>query len=181
MTRTKMWRTKTHGKNLWKTHRLDTPKQSKTAKRWLNDSTSAPIQPSQCNPPCHDTSPGVFVPWKTSVTRFTPETPPKINSSPLKNGGWKPILSYWEGNFWGTMLNFGGVCPFANRKTSPKWKTMTRKYQTMGLFTVYPISDGWLKKWMVKRKLHFLEDTAMEGYVAFGMRITERDNMGGFN
>ena len=34
-------------------------------------------------------------------------TPPKFNSSPLKNGGWKTILSYWEGNFSGAMLNFG--------------------------------------------------------------------------
>ncbi len=33
-------------------------------------------------------------------------TPPKFNSSPLKNGGWKTILSYWEGNFSGAMLNF---------------------------------------------------------------------------
>ncbi len=108
--------------------------------------------------------------------------PRKLTASlPLKNGGWKTNISYWEGNFWGTMLNFGGVCPFANRNTSPKWKTMTRKYQTMGLFTVYQISDGSLKKWMVKRKLHFLEDTAMEGYVAFGMRMTQRDNTGGFN
>ena len=28
-------------------------------------------------------------------------TPPKFNSSPLKNGGWKTSLSYWEGNFSG--------------------------------------------------------------------------------
>ena len=41
-------------------------------------------------------------------------TPPNFNSSPLKNGRWKTILSYWEGNFSGAMLNFGGVymhCP----------------------------------------------------------------------
>ena len=30
-------------------------------------------------------------------------------SLPLKNGGWKTILSYWEGNFSGDMLNFGRV------------------------------------------------------------------------
>ena len=36
-------------------------------------------------------------------------TPPKFNSSPLKNGGWKTILSYWEGNSSGAMLNFGRV------------------------------------------------------------------------
>ena len=30
-------------------------------------------------------------------------TPPKFNSSPLKNGGWKTILSYWEGNLSGAM------------------------------------------------------------------------------
>ena len=33
-------------------------------------------------------------------------TPPKFNSSPLKNDGWK-LPSYWEGNFSGAMLNFG--------------------------------------------------------------------------
>ena len=32
--------------------------------------------------------------------------PPKFNSSPLKNGGWKTILSYWESNLSGAMLNF---------------------------------------------------------------------------
>ena len=30
-------------------------------------------------------------------------------SLPLKNGGWKTILFYWEGNFSGAMLNFGRV------------------------------------------------------------------------
>ena len=35
-------------------------------------------------------------------------TPPKFNSLPLKKGGWKTILSYWEGNF-SAMLNFQGV------------------------------------------------------------------------
>ena len=33
---------------------------------------------------------------------------PKFNIA-LKNGGWKTILSYWEGNFSGAMLNFGRV------------------------------------------------------------------------
>ena len=28
-------------------------------------------------------------------------TPTKFNSSPLKNGGWKTSLSYWEGNLSG--------------------------------------------------------------------------------
>ena len=41
------------------------------------------------------------------------DTPPKFNSSPLKNGGWKkdPFLLGF-GNFSGDMLNFGrvGVC-----------------------------------------------------------------------
>ena len=36
-------------------------------------------------------------------------TSPKFNSVPLKNGGWKTILSYWEGKFFkGEPLNFGG-------------------------------------------------------------------------
>ena len=29
-------------------------------------------------------------------------------SLPLKNGGWKTILSYWEGNFSGATLVLGG-------------------------------------------------------------------------
>ena len=33
------------------------------------------------------------------TTQPTNLTPPKFNSSPLKNGGWKTILSYWECNF----------------------------------------------------------------------------------
>ncbi len=37
------------------------------------------------------------------------DTPAKFNSSPLKNGGWKTILSYLEGNLSGAMLNFGRV------------------------------------------------------------------------
>ena len=39
-----------------------------------------------------------------------PPPPPKFNSSPLKNDGWKTILSFWDGNFsranW--LLNFQG-------------------------------------------------------------------------
>ena len=37
---------------------------------------------------------------------------PKFNIAP-ENGGWKTtfLLSYWEGNFSGAMLNFGGVAP----------------------------------------------------------------------
>ena len=42
-------------------------------------------------------------------------TPQKFNSSPLKNGGWKTILSYWEVKFSGAMLHFQGV---------NTWKTM---------------------------------------------------------
>ena len=36
-------------------------------------------------------------------------TLPKFNSSPLKNDGWKTILSFWDGIFSGAMLNFQGV------------------------------------------------------------------------
>ena len=46
-------------------------------------------------------------------------TPPKFNSSPLKNGGWKTIPSYREGNFSGAVLNFGGVFFLPE---SLKWK-----------------------------------------------------------
>ena len=33
-------------------------------------------------------------------------------SLPLKNGGWKTILSFWDGTFSETMLNFGRVQSF---------------------------------------------------------------------
>ena len=36
-------------------------------------------------------------------------TLPKFNSSPLKNDGWKTILSFWDGKFSGAMLNFQEV------------------------------------------------------------------------
>ena len=36
-------------------------------------------------------------------------TPPKTNGSPLKNSGWKTILSFWNGPFLGDMLDCGGV------------------------------------------------------------------------
>ena len=36
-------------------------------------------------------------------------TPPKFNSSPLKNDGWKTSLSFWYGIFSGAMLNFQGL------------------------------------------------------------------------
>ena len=41
---------------------------------------------------------------------WSPWKPPKRNSSPLKNGGWKTaLLSYWEGSFSGATWNFGRV------------------------------------------------------------------------
>ena len=36
---------------------------------------------------------------ETQVETKKENTPPKFKSSPLKNGGWKTILSYWEGIF----------------------------------------------------------------------------------
>ena len=36
-------------------------------------------------------------------------TPPKFNSSPLKNGGWRTILSYCESNFQGRTVKVLGV------------------------------------------------------------------------
>ena len=48
--------------------------------------------------------------------------PPKFNSSPLKNGGWKTSLSYWEGNFSGAMLNFGKVSKIKPRN----WNGVSR-------------------------------------------------------
>ena len=44
-----------------------------------------------------------------SVKKIVLGTPLKFNSSPLKNDGWKTILSFWEGNFSGTLLNFSWV------------------------------------------------------------------------
>ena len=42
-------------------------------------------------------------PWKSYL-------PNRKGSSSNKNGGWKTILSYWEGNFFrGELLNFGKV------------------------------------------------------------------------
>ena len=38
---------------------------------------------------------------------------------PLKKGGWKTSLSYWEGNFSGAMLNFGGVFPKIKKNEDP--------------------------------------------------------------
>ena len=54
-------------------------------------------------------------------------TPPKFNSSPLKNSGWKTILSYWVSvTFQGRLLlNFGGVTFTLKRLFScccPRWK-----------------------------------------------------------
>ncbi len=41
--------------------------------------------------------------------------PPKFNSefTPESHGGWKTILSYWEGHFSGAMLHFGRVSALA--------------------------------------------------------------------
>ena len=36
-------------------------------------------------------------------------TAPKNNGWNLKKGGWKAILSFWEGNLWGAMLSFERV------------------------------------------------------------------------
>ena len=44
-----------------------------------------------------------------SAWRLKNITPRKFNSSPLKNDGWKTILSFWDGNFSGAMVNFQGV------------------------------------------------------------------------
>ena len=34
--------------------------------------------------------------WVRYEIVYPQVTPPKVNSVPLKNGGWKTILSYWE-------------------------------------------------------------------------------------
>ena len=49
--------------------------------------------------------------WKTF-------TPPKFNITPKKWWERKTILSYWEGNFSGAMLNFGKV--FKRKTQTPK-------------------------------------------------------------
>ena len=52
--------------------------------------------------------------WFWTYSSYIP--PPKFNSSPLKNGGWKTILSYWVlvTLQWRTvkLLNFGRVCVY---------------------------------------------------------------------
>ena len=52
-------------------------------------------------------------------------TPQKFNSSPLKNDGWKTILSFWEGNFSGAMLNFRWVYVIALFQKHQKKATQT--------------------------------------------------------
>ena len=49
-------------------------------------------------------------------------TPPKFNMSPLKNGGWKTILSYWVSvTFQGrtVQLREGKVSPMVNVRDEP--------------------------------------------------------------
>ena len=63
-------------------------------------------------------------------------TPPKTNGSPLKNSGWKTILSFWNGPFLGDMLDCGGVYRMdiffsPNKKFSstknPLWQVILEK------------------------------------------------------
>ena len=57
---------------------------------------------------CNSQSQTFYEPGDEAAVKFH-IPPPKFNSSPLKNDDWKTILSYWEGNFSGAMLNFGRV------------------------------------------------------------------------
>jgi len=52
-----------------------------------------------------------FDPLLLLLERKTPTrgTAPKTNGWNLQKGGWKAILSYWEGNFSGAMLSFERV------------------------------------------------------------------------
>ena len=48
--------------------------------------------------------------WIEPTTRVDVcSTQPKFNSSPLKDDGWKKVLSFWECLFSGATLNFWGV------------------------------------------------------------------------
>ena len=58
-------------------------------------------------------------------------TPPKFNSSPLKNGGWKTILTYWEGNFSGAFAVKLGWCTFFS-SFGGVWSTT---YHPAGVFS----------------------------------------------
>ena len=49
------------------------------------------------------------IPWELKWDAPAGGAPLKFNRSPLKNGSWKMILSYWEGKLLGGMLNFRGV------------------------------------------------------------------------
>ena len=78
------------------------------------------------------------------------DTPPKFSSSHPKNGGWKTILSYWEGNFSGAMLNFAGVINFESwrhQKHRPKNfpNSSPAKQKTLSdlLSPIYTPKKGW--------------------------------------
>ena len=69
-------------------------------------------------------------------------TPPKFNSSPMKNGAWKTSLSYWGRHiFRGELLNFQGLV-FPKRWTVqwlpssyPTWATVFKKTESFhGVF-----------------------------------------------
>ena len=75
-------------------------------------------------------SPGWYVEAMISM-KNKDDTPPKFNSSPLKNGGWKTTLSYWvlvtfQGRF---LLNFrrvsqamGSACCRSCRVAPMRWR-----------------------------------------------------------
>ena len=73
--------------------------------------------------------------YRQHVTQdYSPNTntPPKFNSSPLKNDGWKMILSYWEGNFSGAMLNFGKVINHYSLKLFLLWASSPARHRPSG-------------------------------------------------
>ena len=79
----------------WFNHQLDSFPLSFISFRWfLSSFSKCPLRHSMFH--FKVSSGSMFI---SSMLVFV--TPPAFNSSPLKNDGWKTILSYWEGNFSG--------------------------------------------------------------------------------
>ena len=115
------------------------------------------------------------------------DTPPKFNSefTPQKMDGWKTILSFWEGNFSGAILNFRWVYDLVQKVSSSlsnpkiinhiKWgqriidnklfmlhpiKLVTKPYHLQFTLTS-PKTKGWIpkkmlwKRWTPLKHCHF--------------------------
>ena len=69
----------------------------------------SPCKKEKLNQPKPPNFWGSMISFLGFVVVSSPLTPPKFNRSPLKNDGWKMILSFLDVLFLGAMLNFWGV------------------------------------------------------------------------